>query len=459
MAADQWWAKYGGQSKELDLASTAALFYEAEALTPIATNGAAIDTRSGASPAGSVSNNVISQASLQTVWRSMLSTQAAGGGAHMTHAGEFEVVARVFMPTSNTGAVSLRLRWGQGDFRKRTKNPQADFGANHLREGGFILVSLGMIVIRRPSQGSHRWEGRIDAKSTVPGDVVDIDCLMFFPVTEGTGEMSAVDRIDDPETRGPATAADDATVGTTTWTNPSNATTPSDGSHDLADITYNDVTALGVGHYLKATNFAFIIPSAATIRGIKVEVVAAGAHFPDGTPIIADNAIRIVKGGVIGSSDRSNSTPWTTWATRTYGSSTDLWGTTWTASDINASNFGVAISAKSIYTPGTFSAYIDHIQLTVYYTEFPDAAIFASRQLELRHDGVERQDPTGSFWSAVSHQPEDYLLLAPMGREHRGNRLIFKASRNDPATGFDSGIDDLQVQVLATPVYLTVPTP
>jgi hypothetical protein len=86
-----------------------------------------------------------------------------------------------------------------------------------------------------------------------------------------------------------------------------------------------------------------------------------------------------------------------------------------------------------------------------------DAAVFASKQLEIRNDRVIRQDSTGSVWVAVSSFEGDYLLVPPAGKEARTSRVIVKGCRNDPTTGSDSAIDDISAQLIYTPRYLVVP--
>jgi hypothetical protein len=103
----------------------------------------------------------------------------------------------------------------------------------------------------------------------------------------------------------PGTAADDATVGTITWANTSNALT------DNTSYASANVGTLGDSYVL-------------------------------------DYSIRLVKGGTIVGSDYATASDWTTTEnTVTYGGATDLWGTTWTASDINDSTFGVVLSCQS----------------------------------------------------------------------------------------------------------------
>lgn len=151
----------------------------------------------------------------------------------------------------------------------------------------------------------------------------------------------------------PGTAADDSSVGSVAWANPNNSKI-SDDVYATATIDSEQT------HYLKVTNFSFAIPAGATIDGIVMEAEVKGAGG-----LANDVAVRIVKGGAIGSTDRSSLTDWTT--TETYlshGGISDLWGETWTAEDINASDFGVALSAGN----ATDTCSVDHIRITVYYT-------------------------------------------------------------------------------------------
>jgi hypothetical protein len=159
---------------------------------------------------------------------------------------------------------------------------------------------------------------------------------------------------------GCGTGVDDSSIGTTAWTSPGNITAE-DTTYASANLT------LGVpSHYLKGTNFAFSIPSGATIDGIVVEWKRF-CSVGRGTNTAADNAIRIVKGGTIGATDKSNGSNWpATNGYQSYGSSSDLWGETWSDTDINSSTFGAALSAKA--TSALATASVDFCRITVYYT-------------------------------------------------------------------------------------------
>ncbi|MBX4200993.1 hypothetical protein KW786_02585, partial [Candidatus Parcubacteria bacterium] len=168
-----------------------------------------------------------------------------------------------------------------------------------------------------------------------------------------------VDFIVDPSS-GPnnaGTGADDSGIGTIAWTNPGNVT--------ASDDSYATASTFGSGttHYLKATNFGFSIPDGSTINGIKVEWEHNASNM---ISIITDHAVRIVKGGTIGSTDKSSVTRWAVMDEFfSYGSSSDLWGETWTAADINSSTFGAALSAD-FDSGGPVN--VDSVRITITYT-------------------------------------------------------------------------------------------
>lgn len=153
------------------------------------------------------------------------------------------------------------------------------------------------------------------------------------------------------------TFASDNTLGAVAIASPSNAAL-SDNSYATSVLLLSQIS-----NYLKATNFGFTIPLDASISGILVEVERSSTALS----AVIDNAVRIVKGGVIGNTDKSLAPTWpTSDAYASYGGSADLWGETWTPADINLSTFGVAISAIASLLAAT--AQIDHVRITVYYT-------------------------------------------------------------------------------------------
>src|SRR5205085_1868380 len=88
-----------------------------------------------------------------------------------------------------------------------------------------------------------------------------------------------------------------------------------------------------------------------------------------------DNNVQLLKAGsAVGSSYADTSTHYPTTETGVnYGGISDLWGTTWSQSDINNSNFGCQLNCTNLVTsPG--HVLIDSVQLLVYYTPAAPAA-------------------------------------------------------------------------------------
>lgn len=146
-------------------------------------------------------------------------------------------------------------------------------------------------------------------------------------------------------------------IGSSPWLNPNNVTV-NDGSYAEPNL----FVGSGTSYYLVTFNFSFPgLPGNAIIRGLEFRV--RKREFNNSDPI-TDNAVRLVKNGVIGSTDRSNINEWPngTFQYITYGGSTDLWGQTLSPSD----NIAFAISAKA-QSSAVFLANIDHIDAKIYY--------------------------------------------------------------------------------------------
>jgi cysteine-rich repeat protein len=160
----------------------------------------------------------------------------------------------------------------------------------------------------------------------------------------------------------PGTVVSDASFGTAAWSDPANA--------QASDDAYATTSPGGFPtQYLKGTNFGFSLPAGAVIIGISATVErtsAAGTVF--------DASVRIVKGGTVTGSEHANP-PSSFWpdmdAVAPYGSTSDLWGTAWTGTDINASGFGLAISAEDSFD----TAAVDQVTLTVTYSLCGDSVI------------------------------------------------------------------------------------
>jgi len=163
-----------------------------------------------------------------------------------------------------------------------------------------------------------------------------------------------------------SSAVNDASTGTLDFNNEANSI---GSDNNRASATALVALFNGTTHYLKVTGFGFTIPSYASICGVKVEIEKRAGGLAIGA-WIRDNDIRIVKNNsVTGTDGGDDATDWGSEAIYTYGGTTDMWGvTSLTPADVNASNFGVAISASMKGLAIVFpSAQIDNIRVTVYY--------------------------------------------------------------------------------------------
>ncbi len=192
----------------------------------------------------------------------------------------------------------------------------------------------------------QRADGQGECKSSIP---------FFCNIVAGIASL--VSPAVNATTAGPSSpttnSEDTSNGGLISITNRNNA--------HASDDVYTGVSSNGTPTtYGVWTGFGFSIPSGATIDGILFEIEANRTG-----PAGVITGVRPVKGGTVGG---NNSGSITLSATDTYysvGGATDLQGLTWTDSDINASNFGVAVTVNQLAMGG---ARIDHIRTTIYYT-------------------------------------------------------------------------------------------
>lgn len=154
------------------------------------------------------------------------------------------------------------------------------------------------------------------------------------------------------------TGVDDASIGTSVWSNPTNITTSDDAYA-------NATTVSATSHFLKGTNLSFsVTPSTAIIRGIVVEFER---KFQGAAGTVTDSTIQLVVNGSTVGENKSAGALWSpTESFVSFGSSTDLWGSTNTisAADINGSGFGAVISV--VCTGAVAVASADSVRVTVY---------------------------------------------------------------------------------------------
>lgn len=145
----------------------------------------------------------------------------------------------------------------------------------------------------------------------------------------------------------------------TTWVNPSNVTV-SGSSYATYPVNRPNVVTTS---YVNGTVFGFSIPAGATIKGL-VASFSRRQSLNNGSVLNTDNV-------VLGSASKFGVGTWTNVpVTETYGSPTDLWGTTWTPAQINASSFGLSVQVDidTSGSSGNILAEVNDFLVTVYYT-------------------------------------------------------------------------------------------
>lgn len=169
---------------------------------------------------------------------------------------------------------------------------------------------------------------------------------------------------------GPTIAGTGASVdgpGTESWINPEYITADDANYATVALPAY--VSYYHVSEYLQGTGCGFEIPDGATISGIEVKIMRRSSSNNQDTWSVKDASLNLLKEGTIAGSDRADiNTCWPQEMTEaSYGSPSDLWGTTWSAEDINRSGFGVSLSVTQNGSDAR-TAYVDYITITVTYT-------------------------------------------------------------------------------------------
>lgn len=199
------------------------------------------------------------------------------------------------------------------------------------------------------------------------------------------------------------------------WTNPGNI-----GADDGSE-TYR--SSSGLSAQLTGTNYGFTIPTAATILGIVLEIKRR--HTVDVNTV--DNTVKLKKSSGAVGDNKSIATEWPqTVNIATYGSSSDLWGTTWTPADINDSGFG-AYLINNVPSPAGDS-YVDFFRITVYHDQPSESS---SISLSPSFSSSSSTSPSPS--SSISNSPSSSYSssLSP-------SSSISKSNSPSPSIGYQA---------------------
>ena len=173
-------------------------------------------------------------------------------------------------------------------------------------------------------------------------------------------------------TQGPQSPAsgysDDSNGQTQNWSNPTRVVA-SDDSRTTASLTVGEVS-----RYLRATGFDFSgIPADAVIYGLTVDLERSGSAAGR----IRDNAIEIVTGSATSTNYADTVTLWgTADSVVSYGGPSDLWSLgAVSTSTLLSPNFAVLIAADNTSPATTTSARVDHVTITVTYSQAPSITL------------------------------------------------------------------------------------
>lgn len=239
-----------------------------------------------------------------------------------------------------------------------------------------------------------------------------IYCLLFFV----TGVQISFAQFQGPNS--PAAGANEVVTGSNgAWTQLTNA----GSSNNAWALSVSLPTNNSYTDRFVATGFGFSLPSNSLIQGITVTV----ERSINGNTTVTDREIYLVKGGVTQTgTNKAVATP--TWPNGTdnivtYGGAADLWGNTWTYTDVNAANFGVAVAAiRTVPSGPPVEARIDHITVRIDYLTITPVIIsefsavknnssntvnwLATNEVNVSSYSVERSNGSNSF-SSISTIP------------------------------------------------------
>lgn len=507
---------YALQCRNYDSAATADVFYEAESRTPL--NGAAAAAGPGSIGISGAGSNVVRQGTLGSSWAALLSTQASGGGAHLSHVGTYRVWAILHRPATNAGDVDVALEWGVGDLRRFQRNAPVEYAADE-REGVRTFADLGIVRIPRVVKGAQRWEGRIVAKSTVATDDLDVDALILQPLDEAAGVVRVRPTLVAPTAYLGRDEFDQSTGtldGKTAPTGGAWSKSGTGGSEYQLDATYHVVSRTGsltdgirfarlgtATPAATAVEVKFALNTLPTATGNVVQGVfarygstsayLAAAIVTEPAPITTPAGLfsylevylsgariarvpvkRMVGVGNVAVGPGTTITTAPPDAPRAIRLAVDAGGRisvylrelgeefgepVWQGSDASLATGGALATGGF----GIFDWNGSANSIVRYYDEFAawaspaDAALFANRLLEFRDDAVMRQDSGGSIWTPLV--PDGDLPRVPVsGAEQRSVRMLVWATRNGDEAG-ETALDDLTARLYYTPQWDNCPEP
>lgn len=215
----------------------------------------------------------------------------------------------------------------------------------------------------------------------------------------------------------PSTITNNSSTGSIGWSNLLNGV--SSNNSYISCGTLLGILASAQTNYIQASGYGFAIPSTATVCGIEVRVERNAAGLLVGSSV-TDKNVFLMKGGTQVGSNHASGSGWSgSDGVDIYGNSADLWGTTWTPAQINATNFGVFFSAQMNAGLASLflTANVDAISVTVYYNAGTLPVEFIS------FSGEQESQTIRLGWQTASERDNARFEVEKMNEDYSWNTI------------------------------------
>ena len=431
-------------------------YYDPENPTPLLIEGDELDVKgvsgeAAEAPEWAHSSKVVKATGLDLPARDLFDRRS---GAHRPMAGDPALQGQLNRRVRATRLAGWRRPRGYASGGGWVRSDIADEAIERF---------LDLINVPQATLGGQRWEGRIEAytASEAGEDTIEIDHLENMPAERWVQLRAPTVAAPPSESAGPkapGTAADGG-EGEGEWQEPDKAKAEDGEATKCLNSgpKYLGETKNLTSNFLNVTNFGFAIPEGATIVGINAEI-RRKATYQESYRSVADQIVSLVIGGERKATDYSAAGIWdAAYKTVAYGGSADLWGETPTPAQLNAENFGIALQAYlHVHDSGAVAAEVDHVRITVYFTEDPDQDVIchSTRDLRIDSEEAERYDSTGTYLATVPSQRGGRLKLPPSGSRDRAVRVVTKMRASDAeAEASDLADSKHRVRVTYIPAY------
>lgn len=443
--------------------------------------------------------------SLSTNWTPLWSTNRDSGTAPtgaLVHTGTYRVWAVMQATTTNPIVdLSIRLVWDVGDMTFPIENAPAPLTAN----ANVYSVDLGEVQLSPSPSGAHRWTGIIQGKGVTGGETVFLTYLYLVPVNEGYGVLraSTVGDIgvvaysarDEFNQSAGNLSGKVAPVGGTWATSGAAGDFALDTAGKTAQRTAVSDSSVTDGRFavVGSTNYTTIAAQVDVRRtslvnsytGVLVRTTDSSNWFM--ASIAGSTAQRLetsaeLAGASIAACSANVPLPFSygvnQWATiqifidttgrfyvYAFPAGATPYGNTTAAISGQASQLATGGGTLASGKPGIYDSHIQATASTRSYDNFAawvpayDAVAYPSQSVELRTEGMFREDSTGAGWGPVTSVTGDLPRIPASGLEARTVEFFFKGSQgNFSPQAPDLGTGEaISARPFYRPSWVTVP--